>query len=94
MSNSDVAVAVLEEITVISKQMQVLREEARLKLDGIEQLIVGRRVFKYGYNYEITQASIGLGGFINCYGARVRNGKTGTRGYFIGRLDQCKPYRP
>lgn len=93
-SNSDMATEVLAEIEERSKQIEALENLSRDQLDGIKGLVVGRRVFKYGHNYEIIQASVGAHGHINCYGARVRNGKTGTRGYFIGRLSQCKPYRP
>lgn len=77
----------LKELAEIETAYRAARHKANMKLDELSPLLIGRQVTKRGHRWSITQVSIGVFGYVDCYAVRVSpKGKIGTRGYHIGGL--------
>lgn len=86
--NLSPSLCTLEQIAATSRK---LREDAKRILDDIRPAIIGQRVRQYQRTWEICQVSIASSGDVICYGVTVsKRGKVGTRGFDLGRLQDCE----
>jgi hypothetical protein len=90
MSNEGVArQRGLDALRAHAASVDAIQEQVRNLWEDVAPLIVGLRVRRYGRIWQICSGNT-YRGIVHVYGVTVRGDKIGTRGFSLGRLDECE----
>lgn len=86
----------LRKLSQIGRLANRLNDRAQEILDEIGPTLIGQQVIRYGRRYQIMQKPRVHGGHLEVYGVPVnrKTGIVGTRGYSLGKLEDCEFVTP